>query len=162
MQDRIEFRKLENEDVDALFKIYADEEAMKFRGSKAMSSIEEAKQFVQNQRSIKREVLTVRKGVVLLKENEIIGSAMYRVDQNEKDEVEIGYSIGRQFWGRGYGTEIVKLLVNSIQETNKFRQIIAWSHIDNLPSIKILAKNGFARVEQRGIADCYLYRKKLG
>ena len=84
MQYRIGLRKLSIQDANQLYMIYADEEVSKYRGSNAMKSIKDALIFIQNDERIEGEVLTIRQGVELLKENKIIGSVMIRMNKKKR------------------------------------------------------------------------------
>lgn len=162
MEDKLRLRSLNLNDAQQLYEIYSDTDAMKYRASKAMKTIENAKEFIQNQRKTNGNILTIRKGVELLKEGEIIGSCMVRVDQRKKNELEIGYSIGRQYWGQGFGTEIVKLLVKNIRNNKKeISNIIAWCHKENIASILILNRNGFVQDKNESLDKYDLFRKSL-
>ena len=70
----------------------------------------------------------------------------------------VGYWIGREFWGRGIGTEALRLFVAEI-ETRPL-----WAHVvvANRGSQRVLEKCGFEQVEQRpspadGLEE-YVYR----
>ncbi len=158
MASEIRFRELCMEDVNELFKIYSDKEAMKFRGSKPMENIEEAKKYVENKKLLKGDILTFRKGVELEKTKELIGSVMYRFNEDRKNECEIGYSIGRRFWGQGLGKEIVNTLLKTIEEQQSIDTVVAWSNKENIASIKILEKIGFIRIEQDESQMINLYK----
>ncbi|MFK7808445.1 MAG: GNAT family N-acetyltransferase [Saprospiraceae bacterium] len=158
---KIKFRKMTVKDAHSLLKIYSDKEAMKYRGSKPMESIEDAREFVNTQELLKGTTLTIREGIESLEENKIIGSVMFRFNESKKEECEIGYSIGRKFWGKGYGKEIVKLMLKSLEQNRAITNIIAWSNKMNIASIKILERNGFERIKQVDEnADNYLYQKQ--
>ena len=159
MQDKIRFRDLVLDDITSLCEIYSDKEAMKYRGSKPIETTEDAKEYISNQKLLKGSVLTIRKGIELLNPQELMGSVMYRFDKTQEKECEIGYSIGRKFWGKGFGKEIVKMLLESIQENKDIQNVIAWTNKENIASIKILERNGFQRVEQDNNSANYLYRK---
>lgn len=161
MSEKVKFRALTMTDTIELFEIYSDKEAMKYRGSKPMQTIEDAKKFVNNARVKKTNILTIRKGIELLRTKELIGSIMYRFNENKKNECEIGYSIGRQFWGQGLGKEIVKTMVKAIEEKNEINTIVAWSNKENIASIKILEKLGFKRINQTDYKESYLYHKRI-
>ena len=57
--------------------------------------------------------------------------------------VELGYWIGRPFWGRGYATEACSALVD-IARTLGLGQLEASHFIDNPVSARVLEKLGFA------------------
>ena len=160
MSGRIRFRELNKKDVNKLFEIYSDKEAMKYRGSKPMETIQDAQKFVKNKRIEDKKELTIRKGVELIATNELIGSVMYRFNRNRVHACEIGYSIGRRYWRKGLGEEIVRAMLKTIIEKKGIREIIAWSEKENIASIKLLTKIGFQLVEQAGNQHNHFFRKE--
>ena len=161
MTGRIRFRELNKKDVHKLFEIYSDKEAMKYRGSKPMETIEDAKRFVENKRIEDKKELTIRKGVELIETNELIGSVMFRFHKDRKHACEIGYSIGRNYWGQGLGEEIVRAMLKTIVEKKAIKEIIAWSHKENTASIKLLIKIGFQLIKQEANHNNLFFRKVI-
>jgi RimJ/RimL family protein N-acetyltransferase len=56
---------------------------------------------------------------------------------------ELGYVLGRPFWGRGYATESVRAMMAHALAVG-FRGLEAYSFVDNPASARVLAKAGFA------------------
>jgi RimJ/RimL family protein N-acetyltransferase len=61
----------------------------------------------------------------------------------EGDHRELGYWLGRSWWGRGIGTRAVALLVAELPD----RPLVAHVADHNLGSQRVLEKNGFVRVD---------------
>lgn len=61
-----------------------------------------------------------------------------------EEPVEIGYWVGRPYWGRGFATAAVALLVEEAQRLG-IRSLVAHVFPDNAASARVLEKNGFAR-----------------
>lgn len=76
-----------------------------------------------------------------------IGAYDYKPGQSI---IEVGYSIFKPYWGKGYATEALKAVVNYLLLEENIRKICAWSHKDNLASIKVLKKAGFIEKEMDG------------
>jgi RimJ/RimL family protein N-acetyltransferase len=81
---------------------------------------------------------------------------------------ELGYSLGRAYWGRGYATEAVRALLDDARAQGVCR-LEAYSFLDNPASARVLEKAGFtdlgvitrnypARGGQRAVRH---YQKKL-
>jgi len=64
--------------------------------------------------------------------------------------VEIGYSIVEAFQGKGLGTEAVRALVDHAFRNPAVTRVIAETFPDLTPSIRVLEKNGFVRIEEGG------------
>jgi len=56
---------------------------------------------------------------------------------------ELGYALGRRFWGRGYATEGVRVMVAHAAAVG-YRVVEAFSFIENPASARVLEKAGFA------------------
>lgn len=74
----------------------------------------------------------------LISGTEFIGIAAYL--KNDHNEDEIGYRIREQFWGKGYGTEIAKGLIDYGFNKLKLDMVTADVNIENKRSVKILEK----------------------
>jgi len=58
-------------------------------------------------------------------------------------EAELEYSLLPEFWGKGYGSEIVSELLKKAEEAESIQLVTATIAPDNIGSRKILLKNGF-------------------
>lgn len=67
----------------------------------------------------------------------------------EERSIEIGYSIFRSHWGRGYASEAVSLACNVLAADGNIKRIKAWCAVENEASAKVLRKNGFVETEIR-------------
>ena len=58
---------------------------------------------------------------------------------------EIGYGVGEQHQGKGYGTELVRQLVEMVFQETDLRKLLAFVHDKNIPSCRLLEKLGFQK-----------------
>lgn len=70
------------------------------------------------------------------------------IPKNDFD-AEIGYWIGKPFWGNGYATAAIDELLNFAFEEKSFQRVFALTLDDNIGSKRSLEKNGFRFVENR-------------
>ena len=94
----------------------------------------------------------------------IPGQDVYRIN------AEIGYWIGEPYWGKGYATEAVRLLIKFAFEELDLLRIYAKIYEYNIGSMKVLGKTGFEKeaiikssvIKEGQIVDEHLYsiRKK--
>lgn len=78
---------------------------------------------------------------------------------------EIGYWIGEPYWGKGYATEVVKLLVNVAFEELNLSRVYAHIFEFNKGSMRVLEKAGFHKeaiikssiIKEGKIFDEHLY-----
>ena len=74
-----------------------------------------------------------------------IGSiAVFRRDNVHRRTAELGYYIGRQYWGHGYMTCAVKQLCGYIFENTDIIRIFAEPFARNAASCRVLEKAGFS------------------
>ncbi len=81
--------------------------------------------------------------------NAFIGTALIRVKSIDAKKAEIGYMILPQFWGRGIGSRISKVLIKIAQEEVQLEYLEAIIDPSNVASRRILIKNGFVSKEFR-------------
>ena len=72
-----------------------------------------------------------------------IGGAVLRRDSNEKNIAVTGYSLGKEYWGKGYGTLTLKKIIGFGFNELNLKMIIAFIFEDNIASEKLLLKCGF-------------------
>jgi len=58
---------------------------------------------------------------------------------------EVGYVLGRRWWGRGYASELVGAVTAILFSDPQVWRVFAPTHIDNAASQRVLAKCGFTR-----------------
>ena len=62
-------------------------------------------------------------------------------------KANLGYWIGKQYWGRGIATECVGLIINYAFSSSDLglKEVIAYVFPENKASIRVLEKNGMKR-----------------
>jgi len=78
-------------------------------------------------------------------ENQIIGTFGLKNINRATLEGEIGYGIGEDFQGNGFGSRGLKLFVEKIFAETNLQRLFAYVAKNNMASQKILEKNGFAQ-----------------
>ena len=66
---------------------------------------------------------------------------------NEKQELEIAYRLREKHWGRGYGREIARGLIDYCFNTLQYDELVAYVCKDNVGSVKILQQEMELRAE---------------
>lgn len=80
--------------------------------------------------------------VVERETGEVVGLGKLEVKETGAVEAELGYMLLPAYWGRGLGSEIARLLVEKAR-TLQLNKLIAIIDPNNIPSRKILLKQGF-------------------
>ncbi|HLH12963.1 MAG TPA: GNAT family N-acetyltransferase [Methylovirgula sp.] len=63
---------------------------------------------------------------------------------NGESEVEIGYALAPEMWGKGYATEAVRMMIDTVFALTPVLRILANSRVNNPASRRVLEKAGFA------------------
>jgi len=85
------------------------------------------------------------------------------LDVDGTEEVELGYGLHPQYWGRGLATEVAKELLRIGRHELKRPTIVAITRHDNLASQRVLEKTGLVyerEVEHDGVPHL-LYRSAV-
>ncbi len=65
--------------------------------------------------------------------------------ERKQGEAEIGYWIGKPWWGDGYATEATTALLSYCFKERKFSRLICCHYFDNLASARVIKKLGFEK-----------------
>jgi len=112
------------------------------------------------------DVLKGEEGVVFMIERDgtLIGCTGYR--GFDADYAELGYWIGKPYWGQGFATEAVRALIAHAFDADGFAYLKAGHFADNPASERVIQKLGFMaqggevrECAARGATtDCLTYR----
>ena len=92
--------------------------------------------------------------VELLENQQYIGNAILRhVEYKPGNDLEVGYALLPDCWGKGYATEITRALVAYAQENFGARRLVAFTAPENTASNHVLEKCGFRNVGLAQTAD---------
>ncbi|WP_395043073.1 GNAT family N-acetyltransferase [Flavobacterium sp.] len=147
-------RELNHTDIEVLFELYSDKEAMKFRGSKTFENIEEAVIMLNNVIENYKTKTEFRYGIIEKISNQLIGT--FLIVPISKTKCKIGCSIGKKYWRLGYGSQVMTIMFQYLQNI-KYETIIGLIKKENIPSIKLVEKMNFTLIEQTEYPEFYLY-----
>jgi RimJ/RimL family protein N-acetyltransferase len=99
-------------------------------------SREHAVEFIQRTSADRRETL-------FLIENHLLAIGIVGVDWRDPDAPELGYWLGVEHWGRGFGTEAARAAIDFTFEEFEVEYLMAGARVSNPPSRNILEKCGF-------------------
>lgn len=129
----IELRELGDDDLDAIFEMMRDPEGIALAAFTAddPDDREAFDAWIDRKRAAPEIVY-----LVVTENGGFAGSiAVFTIDGDR----EVSYWLARHAWGRGIGTEALRLLVSREPE----RPLFARAAAHNAPSIAVLEKNGF-------------------
>jgi len=81
------------------------------------------------------------------KSDEFIGFfELAHMDNTE--EIEVGYRLHKKYWGKGYATEMTKVLIDYGFNELNLEEIVGITHPDNFASQKVLQKAGLEFIKE--------------
>lgn len=141
---RLVLRKFEEEDYLAMYENWAsDEEVAKNAGWPKHEKKEDTKELVKMWVEEYQEE-NVFNWIIVLDKVPIGSITVVSKDMNNHT-CELGYNIGRKYWNQGYATEAIHDVVEYLFNSNLFDTITAQCFEFNIPSIRVLEKNGFIK-----------------
>ena len=141
--ERLFFRKFKYDDFSAVFDWLGNAENMKYRRGepRSESEVHEYLNWVISNADAE-ECKNYEYAVVLKKDGSLIGSATL---MHLPDEPEIGWTVHRNYWRQGYGTEIGGTMLRLGFDKLRLRRIIAGCNAENRGSYRIMEKIGMRR-----------------
>lgn len=152
--ERLRLRPVSLEDGDAFAAFYADPEVMRYLGVGRPLGRDET------ETSLRRMVRNFELdgfgqfAVERLEDGELLGRCGFLVwdaetltptteaESTGPTELEIGYALGREFWGQGYATEAATAVRNHALRSMRRRRLIAFIRPGNQASARVAEKLG--------------------
>ncbi len=132
-----------NADTDAenFYRLNSDEEVMRF--IRKPKSREECDQFLEEILAAYRlEPLAGRWAVTGKQGEPFIGSFAFIPVEGTKDK-QLGYALLKEFWGRGYATELMVEGIRYVFSKTELDRIFGITEAANSASQRVLSKTGF-------------------
>lgn len=144
---RLILRKFNENDIEAIYKIYSDVEVNQFLPWFPLKNVKEAQQFFQKVYVAEYQKSRAYAYAICLKENNIpIGY----IKVSMEEPYDLGYGLKKEFWHKGIVTEAAKTLLFQLKK-DKIPYITA-THDRNNPRSGGVMKN-------IGMKYCYSYEE---
>ena len=150
--DRLIARPWTLDDADAALKMYGDPEVMRYLGRNGagatIASIKEMRERLG--KAIDKYSATddgfIYAAIVLKHSREPIGTALLKplelASGESADEIEIGWHLARDFWGKGLGTECAFGVMRYGFDRLAVEELHAIAYPENKSSLRIMQKIG--------------------
>jgi RimJ/RimL family protein N-acetyltransferase len=135
-------REYKGSDLESLAGIYSDEEVMKYIGRGGIVSIEQTQKGIDGWRNKYYPDWGFGIWALIEKENDLlIGHCGFNI-LKENSEVEIAYLLAKEYWGKGYATEISRAAPDYGFTDLNLSRIVALAYPENIASINVIHKLG--------------------
>lgn len=143
--ERLTLRPLSIDDAETLLGIFSDPDVMRYWNTAPWTKTQDALDFMTDSKEsmLRQESLVL--GVYLKANDELAGKCMLFSYDKASKRAEIGFGLGRTYWGKGLIHEAGEALIQYGFNTLGLRRIEAEIDPDNQASAKALAKLGFTQ-----------------
>lgn len=159
---RLLLRKVEESDIIPWTNFFINNPNLPYLGIDLTKTPEEsAKDWVEFQFKRYEENRYGHHALVEIESGEFVGMCgLLKQTIEEKQEIEIGYSLLPKFWGKGYASEAAHFFRDFGFEYENLDHIISVIDIRNIPSQKVAVRNGMMidrQIKYSGL-DVYIYQ----
>lgn len=139
--DRLLLRKYRLSDMDDMFQNYAnDERVTKYLSWKAYEKPEDIRPFIEMVIQDYQKMSTYHWAIEY--EGEMIGSISVMAIDELRNNCEVGYCIGYNFWNKGITSEALAAVIQFLFEEVGMHRILAKHDVENPASGEVMKKCG--------------------
>jgi [ribosomal protein S5]-alanine N-acetyltransferase len=143
---RLSVRQYTIDDAENFYLFNSDPDVIKY--IRPPKTRQQAFQFLQENIEYYKKFPAYGRWALLEKPNQhFIGSFMLRPSTAIAGEIELGYAMFKEYWGKGYASESVKGGLDHAFRQLKLSSVIAITQVENIASQKVLLKSGFIQLE---------------
>lgn len=151
---RLSLRRLQASDAPALFRMFSDAETMRYWSRPPFARLDEAEELVARARLSGEEGRSLVLGLEF--EGASIGTCVLHSFEHQCRRAEVGYRMGREYWGRGFMAEALTALFDYAFDELELIRLEADTDPRNTASIRLLERMGFVQeglLRRRWIVD---------
>jgi len=138
---RLTLRNFTEGDLDRMANLMSDVQFMRF--SLGPYSREQTKTFLEKILAGYRDRVPSQFAVIVRAEDRLIGyCGFFRQMVDGVEEIEIGYRLDSNYWGRGLATEAARAVRDHAFKDLGLDHVISLIHPDNVASRRVAEKNG--------------------
>lgn len=156
--ERLIIREFTFEDLDTLIELRSDDEVNKYLGGKARQNPEAIAKRLKDYIESYEKFGFGASAMIWKETGEMIGWSGL-MPLNETGEVELGYGMVKEFWGRGIGCECAVAWLKFGFEKAGLERIVAIAYPENKSSRRIMEKCGmkFEKIAMHYDIECVFY-----
>jgi ribosomal-protein-alanine N-acetyltransferase len=141
----VKLRPFAPDDAEEVYRLYADKDAVRYGYSPKMDDLADALKVIETTLELARSRTLFHWGVADLEHDRIVGHATLLGWAPQHRRAELGYSVRKDLWGKGLGTDAAATLVGYAFEHLGLRRLEADVDPRNVSSLRVLEKLGFLR-----------------
>lgn len=142
---RLKLRCLNLDDEKGIFVIFSDDTVMRYWNTPPMTNIDQARQLIKSAEADYRDKTGIRFGLELKEKSELIGTCSLFNFHVQSRRAEIGYILGRDYWGSGLMHEALCTVLDYAFHELNLNRLEADIDPRNDSSRKSLLRLGFVK-----------------
>ena len=153
---RLKLRWLNEGDAEARFAIFSDPEVARYLGRRPWTELAQSVEMLEKLLANYATGTGLSMGIELRETGQLIGDANLFHFVDDCRRCDVGYSLGRAHWGRGYASEALEALLGYGFDTLDLNRVEADIDPLNAASGRVLEKLGFRKegyMPERWIVD---------
>jgi ribosomal-protein-alanine N-acetyltransferase len=153
---RLTLRPLRAEDTENLHALFSDVEVMAYWDWEAFEDITLTASYLQGQLDAMAKERACHWAMLRNEDNVFVGCCDLSEIDRAHHRAEIGFMVGRAYWGDGYTLEAMHAVIDHAAVSLRLRRLSARTHLGNVRSVKLLERLGF---EEEGLLRGYVDRE---
>lgn len=142
--ERLILRGPEPKDLESVYEIHSDPEVMRYYGVLPYDSTAKAQKHLDWLASLHRDGKGLRPVITLKGEDIYIGDVGYYDYEKKHNRAEIGYILGKEYWGTEIMTEALAAILRYGFKEMNLNRVQALVDPRNKASRRVLEKQGFS------------------
>jgi len=142
---RLILREVTMDDANNMYTYLSNHDVVKPMGLESFETVEDVWDEIRWYQSIHEEGTGIRWGITLKDSGKVIGSCGFLNRRTKHYRAEIGYELSKEYWGKGIASEALEAVVKYGYKHFQLERIEALIEPANLPSQKLVEKQGFQR-----------------
>jgi [ribosomal protein S5]-alanine N-acetyltransferase len=143
--ERLLLRQLTPDDAKDIFLLRSDDIVNKYLDRSRATTLEDAQQFIGRINSAIYNQQSLFWAICLRGSEKLIGTICLWNFSPGKDKAEVGYELLPGYHGKGIMHEALSMVLEFGLQILELTTIEAWTVQQNIPSIRLLERNGFER-----------------
>lgn len=152
---RLTLRPLQAEDAPHLHAIMSDAEVMAFWDIAEIEDMGLTAAILESQLDQMARKSAFYWAMVRAADEAFVGCCDLAEIDRWHHRAEVGFIVGREYWGDGYTLEAMQAVLSHAAQTLRLRRLTARTHLGNARSVRLLERLGF---EEEGLLRGYVDR----
>lgn len=139
---RLLLRELSSEDAGVLHQYWSDLTVTEYM-LETFKTMEQTRNMIELLKSLPDNNLGFRWAITSKDSGKVFGTCGFHNVRPEHYRAEMGYELGKEYWGQGIMAEALTAILNYGFDTLQYNRIEAFVNFGNKRSVRILEKMGF-------------------